>query len=689
MPPPNKRKKQAQGAASNSILSRQAQAASEEEKVERFNKFVDVLQHINSHVDSLKNCRGRVRPVDENKMVVLVFRREMEIMMARCEGEGDEYCTGMSLNKVYESVADTLKMDRAEVKRLTDAFCNSPTAGTTKSIEPVKLNTNRGKGSPNAKEHGKVTKDLRLKLVNYIDKKHAKGRKVSRKEIRNWLRKKEGVVISGSAIGRTMVSLGLSYKASKNLERSNNAARIDQIRDYLIDLSKWLKEEEEGDAVLVYTDETYCHTNHSDSHSWHLNTGRPNRNKSSSRGRRIIIMHAITKDGPLCEVDPATGRPVDNIKWKKDTPHADDVEVTDEVLLTAENIWLASASTGDYHDNMNGEQFMKWVKNKLMPTFKRMFPGKKMVLVMDNAPYHHVREIGTLSGKTKGGIIDLMKKYEVDHILLPLTDERKALLESLAEGHGHVVEDGHLRVPFDEEGFKKTKSKYNSLTTPTADELKVGFVVWLKKNKPDALRCKIEKFIEDEGGAVLWTPPYCPDLQPIELFWAAGKNNVSLNYYHGRSCVNTVKDLRDGWYGNLYKEGDEMVPRVPEGEDPDVVELLDPSDCGKLVAHSIKCANTRVEAVPGISGKVDADGQLTIDPAYQRVDVAPTAVPIDTLVNTALEGVNAQAEEEEVETDGNDGPVSLTGDVEEFSLDGLADDLDVDVEDVFSDEDDE
>ena len=329
-------------------------------------------------------------------------------------------------------------------------------------------------------------------------------------------------------------------------------------------------------------------------------------------------------------MDPATGRPVDNIKWNKDTPHADDVEITDEVLLTAENIWLATSSTGDYHDNMNGEMFMKWVKNKLMPTFKRMLPGKKMVLVMDNAPHHHVREIGTLSGKTKGAIIDLMKKYQVDHLLLPLTDERKQLMELLPEGHGHVVEDGHVRVPFDEEGFKKTKSKHNALTTPTADELKVGFVAWLKKHKPDVLRCKIEKFIEDEGGAVLWTPPCCPDLQPIELFWAAGKGNVSLNYYHSRSCKETVKDLRDGWHGNLCKQGDVMVPRTPEGEDPDVVEQLDPSDCGKLVGHSIKCANERVKAVPGISGEVD--GQLTVDPTYQRVDVAPTAVPIDTLV---------------------------------------------------------
>ena len=229
-----------------------------------------------------------------------------------------------------------------------------------------------------------------------------------------------------SNIGKTMVSLGLSYKASKPLARNNNATRVDQIRDYLIDLSKWLKQEEEGDVVLVYTDESYCHTctNHSDSHSWHLNTGNPNRNKSCSRGRRLIFLHAITKDGPLCEVDPATGRPVDNIKWNKDTPHADDVEITDEVLLTAENIWLATSTTGDYHDNMRSDIFLKWVNERLIPTFKRVYPGHKMCLVLDNAPYHHKREIGTLQGISKSKIIELMIEDAVKEIELPFTDCR-------------------------------------------------------------------------------------------------------------------------------------------------------------------------------------------------------------------------------------------------------------------------
>ena len=38
---------------------------------------------------------------------------------------------------------------------------------------------------------------------------------------------------------------------------------------------------------------------------------------------------------------------------------------------------------------MNGDMFEKWLKERLIPTFKARYPGKRMYLVMDNAPYHH------------------------------------------------------------------------------------------------------------------------------------------------------------------------------------------------------------------------------------------------------------------------------------------------------------
>ena len=36
-------------------------------------------------------------------------------------------------------------------------------------------------------------------------------------------------------------------------------------------------------------------------------------------------------------------------------------------LKGTELVWKAKSSTGDYHDEMNGDNFFKWVKEKLIP----------------------------------------------------------------------------------------------------------------------------------------------------------------------------------------------------------------------------------------------------------------------------------------------------------------------------------
>ena len=46
-----------------------------------------------------------------------------------------------------------------------------------------------------------------------------------------------------------------------------------------------------------------------------------------------------------------------------------------------------------YHANFDGDMFMAWVKNRLAPAFKAQHHknGREpaMVLVLDDAPYHH------------------------------------------------------------------------------------------------------------------------------------------------------------------------------------------------------------------------------------------------------------------------------------------------------------
>ena len=57
---------------------------------------------------------------------------------------------------------------------------------------------------------------------------------------------------------------------------------------------------------------------------------------------------------------------------------------------TAEWVWPAKSKFKDYHDIMDGEGFKWWLANRLIPAFTARYgPEKKMILVMDNASYHH------------------------------------------------------------------------------------------------------------------------------------------------------------------------------------------------------------------------------------------------------------------------------------------------------------
>ena len=39
---------------------------------------------------------------------------------------------------------------------------------------------------------------------------------------------------------------------------------------------------------------------------------------------------------------------------------------------------------------MDGDRFLLWLRNRLLPAFDARYPGKRMYLVLDNATYHHV-----------------------------------------------------------------------------------------------------------------------------------------------------------------------------------------------------------------------------------------------------------------------------------------------------------
>ena len=139
---------------------------------------------------------------------------------------------------------------------------------------------------------------------------------------------------------------------------------------------------------------------------------------------------------------------------------------------------------------------------------------------------------------------------------------------------------------------------------------------------------------------MLWTPPYTPDLQPIEVFWAIGKNRVAAQYARGRTMKQTIEQLRDGWYGTLDREIDgEGNRRVHKA-----------ANCEGLYRKAVKIANQKfVPLCPRIKGTL---GSLEIVP---RPRLGTAAYPIDLVV---ADYANLEAEDDENEDDNGNMPLS-------------------------------
>jgi hypothetical protein len=243
-------------------------------------------------------------------------------------------------------------------------------------------------------------------------------------------------------------------------------------------------------------------------------------------------------------MDPVTNVRHDDLIWTGDVPHARAFEKRDnDEQRTCELLWVSSSSTGDCHDNMNSDMCMKHRMEELVPTFEKLHPGKQMLLMQDNTPHHHKRGILSLSSMSKKKLLELAAEHEVEqHIDLPVSVERRACEEGTDLGEC-------LRVEMDLDAMAGIAGK-NRPHAPNVSELRMGIVKCFQEHRPGLLECKVEKCLHDHSHDVLWTPPHCPDLQPIELWWAAGKNYAAWMHFDGCKMKDAVSHLRAGWHGN-------------------------------------------------------------------------------------------------------------------------------------------
>lgn len=306
------------------------------------------------------------------------------------------------------------------------------------------------------KERGKPPYRLSLNLQpvirEYIREKNLKGQKIGAQQIRDYLSRKHSVEIPMTTLLRSLDRLGFSFGVGKR-----RTALKEQ--DYVVlARRRYLRKKianRNTDGTLkrpeVYLDETYINKNHSCQFTWYLEEDGPWVNKPTGKGPRVIVVHAITVKG-----------------W----------------VNNAQLIFDANKRTGDYHGQMNWDNFSKWFETQLLPDIP-----ENSLIILDNARYHNV--------------------FTEDAFPVPTT-RKKTLCDWLERNE----------IPW------------------TKNMLKPELYELCKKLAPKP-EFKLEQIAESAGHSILRTPQYHPELQPIETCWGIVKNEMAAN------CDFTMKNFRE------------------------------------------------------------------------------------------------------------------------------------------------
>jgi transposase len=304
---------------------------------------------------------------------------------------------------------------------------------------------------------------------------------------------------------RWLHALGYVYDKKHFVNQARSYRNV-LICRYIYKYAAALKEQEDGTAIIVYIDESYIHTHHCSQRLWYsLSSNTKNEVRGDNKGKRIIIMHAMTKDG-LLEME---GTEPSNIL----------TELYHSCALIFDEVCVDGITPADYHDTINGDKFIGWMRQRLFPTVQQLYPGK-MYLVLDNAKYHHHRGPDWFApyNKKKGQLADFLRQRNVPCI---------------------TVDNGRT-IP----ASKFSANAGKAAGGPTLMQLKTAVKQHLAAH-PEINTTVPQQLMSDEGYELLYTPPYVSDLQPIEMIWAFTKALVVRQSHRTRTAQACAVQTRE------------------------------------------------------------------------------------------------------------------------------------------------
>lgn len=323
-----------------------------------------------------------------------------------------------------------------------------------------------------------VESGMETLVRKFIRKANKEGRQINVDIVRNYMRDELFCDVAHTTLWRALQRWGFEFGTGVRSAQLKESERIIIQRRQYLRLKRANRTQDGGtERPEVYLDESYVNKNHSNDNTWYFEEDGLVIGKPTGKGDRLIIVDAITKDG-----------------WVPNT----------------RLVFMAGKKTGDYHSNMNWDNFSEWFQDKLLKNIP-----KNSVIIMDNAAYHNVLSEEAFPKKS--------------HSLKRLRDWLS-----------------HNEIPWTTDMLK---SELFSLCARFA-------------NKPEF---QIDKIAEKHGHSVLRTPPYHPELQPIETCWAIVKNHIAR---HNDFTMKTVRILlEEGFLKVTSKTCRKLIEKVRLKED--------------------------------------------------------------------------------------------------------------------------
>ena len=242
---------------------------------------------------------------------------------------------------------------------------------------------------------------------------------VTLRRLRLWLKDKCDLHISKATLWRSIRHLGFTFR------KTSGGKNVICEKPHLVAArSKYLREikarREEG-YDIVYLDESWVNAHHTFEKEWQSKDGTLKRNIPSSKGQRMILVNAGSKESGL--------------------------------LNEAGLVFQSKTTDGrDYHKEMNWIIFQNWMENKLLPLLDR-----PSCLVMDNASYHNVvadEDKVPVSSSKKAKVIEWLQdrnvvfpenalKPELLQLVKQIRGEKIYAIDKIIQLSGHTV----LRLP--------------------------------------------------------------------------------------------------------------------------------------------------------------------------------------------------------------------------------------------------